>query len=345
MKQLFQRKGAALYILLLIAVLILASPTSADPAGTLTIPFDGEMNIILERLENSEAALVLSFLYVDGKADPENICEFEDNSLPAEETVSLSACDAVRVVYTYAPSPIPEDAAIIFSGISYGTAEFEFIFAQDQPTGKANPSRFYQYHTDFDLSADFFGSEGGRIYNELPDWPRQFIQPIAGTRDTLHLFTKAPLVAWNHFEIPLLTDRQYVHQDFTPADNAATFGHAFDRFSVGFTVLLNGKVDTGGVAAPESAETESFEGPINSYTTLLSFNNPRIEGNRQIYRMTLVPQNPPVLRVAFTTDKKNVYYWMSESNARYRFQINYPGMEAVEPLLESMDPFFDVYNR
>ena len=340
----FQNYFLSLCALLLSALLLTMIPVSAAANDTVPIPLGENFEIVLDRFENTEEELVLAFLFRSVDEGVENVCEFEDAELDGvigpetDQPIDASDCGAVRIVYRYAPSPIPTGADIIFTELNLGPAGLEALLADETEGNKVNPKRIFFANIGLIVKPAFFGEAGGKRFEELPKSPAQIPQfSLAATRDSAGFKLQNAIVGWNHFEFELVDTHQYVHQFFTPADTQANSYFPSDRlYFVGYTVFLDGVAVSGGAGMPESSQTELFEGPVNAYTGYYSFTDKRLSG-QGLYRLAF-SFGRPTLRIAFTPDGKNVYSWIAESNARPELVIRYPGSEEVEALMDAEAP-------
>ncbi len=136
-----------------------------SPIETLEIPFDQEIYIVRESVENSAEELLLTLLFT---SDPEvaadadvEICEFESSDIEESireyhekmsasdggavgepEPLDTDGCAAVRIRYRYAPSPIPADAELIFAQLDFGQPALEFIYTGPVEVGMPGKTVF-----------------------------------------------------------------------------------------------------------------------------------------------------------------------------------------------------------
>ena len=166
------------------------------PFDGISIPFDQEIYIVQEELENSADELLLTLLYAsdpeiaaDGEAE---ICEVESadiensfrtymenisagglDAVQPPVPIDADGCDAVRIRYRFASSPIPVDAELIFAQLDFGQPALEFIYANPSSfeyagTDGVLANRFLQRRNELTISPSFFGETGAKAYDRIP---------------------------------------------------------------------------------------------------------------------------------------------------------------------------------
>ena len=321
-----------------------------SPVETLEIPFDQEIHIVRESVENSAEELLLTLLFT---SDPEvaadadvEICEFESSDIEESireyrEKMSASGCGAVRIRYRYAPSPIPADAELIFAQIDFGRPAFEFIYTDPAYFESAGSdgvlaNRFLQRRSELTVAPSFFGENGARAYDAIPKMTAPQIADWApATRDRYRISLADVLFGKSHFELDAVASRQYVHRDFSEHDwNMVGNDKAIETIETGTRFLLDGKMigGTGSGGDGRYADEEQFDGPIHMDRYSMAFNHAGLmtaTPEMRLYRMNWVFYAEPKLRFAFTPDGKTIYHWTTALNYRPTFRVDFPGIEKI----------------
>lgn len=335
-----------------------------SPIETLEIPFDQEIYIVRESVENSAEELLLTLLFT---SDPEvaadadvEICEFESSDIEESireyhekmsasdggavgepEPLDTDGCAAVRIRYRYAPSPIPADAELIFAQLDFGQPALEFIYTGPVEVGHAGEDcipamRFTQRRNELTVSPSFFGEDGARAYGAVPKTPApQITDWVPATRGSYRISLADVLFGKSHLELDVIASRQYVHRDFSESDwNMVGNDPSIETVETGTRFLLDGKMigGTGGGGDGRYADEEQFDGPIHMDRYSMAFNHSGLmtaAPEMRLYRMNWVFYAEPKLRFAFTPDGKTIYHWTTALNYRPTFRVDFPGIENI----------------
>lgn len=335
-----------------------------SPIETLEIPFDQEIHIVRESLENSAEELLFTLLFT---SDPEiatdadaEICEFEsadiENSirtywenasaggsddLQSPEPIDTDGCDAVRIRYRYAPSPIPADAELIFAQLDFGQPSLEFIYTdptylENAGTDGVPANRFLQRRNELTVSPSFFGEDGAWTYDAIPKpTAPQVTDWTPATRDRYRISLADVHFGPLHLEMDVIASCQYVHRDFSGMDwNMVGNDKAIETVETGTHFLLDGKMigGTGSGGDGRYADEEQFDGPIHMDRYSMAFNPVGLmtaTPETRLYRMNWVFYAEPKLRFAFTPDGKAIYHWTTALNYRPTFRVDFPGIEDI----------------
>ena len=133
---------------------------SAEPTR-MTVPFRGDIVIEMESLENTDEALTLTLLYGSGDPAEDRVCEFVDGETEAGE-IDVSDCGAVRMIYRYAPSPVPADSPILFALVKFWDVQ-KLRFASSD----AFPDGGIVKRADSGFRVAFFGDDGQKLAEVL----------------------------------------------------------------------------------------------------------------------------------------------------------------------------------
>lgn len=366
----------------ILAAALLAVPTGAFaqavPFDGISIPFDQEIYIVQEELENSADELLLTLLYASdpgiGADEEAEICEIEsadiENSFRTYlENISAGGldevqppvpmdtdgCDAVRIRYRFAPSPIPADAELIFAQLDFGQPALEFIYADPASfeyagTDGVTANRFLQRRNELTVSPSFFGENGAKAYDRIPKTAGPQVTDWApATRDLYRISVSDVLFGPSHLELSVLLSSQYVHRDFSRMDwNMVGNNKAIETVETGTSFLLDGKMigGTGGGGDGRFADEEQFDGPIHVAPYSMAFNPVGLMAatpEMRLYRMNWIFDSEPKLRFAFTPDGQAIYHWTTKLNYGPTFQVNFPGMENIR--VPDQDDRYDSFSQ
>lgn len=331
----------------------------------IAFPFDQEIYIIQEKIENSQEALLLTLLFtsdpeITADADAE-ICEFESadiedsirtywenlladgsEGLAAPEPTDTDGCDAVRIRYRYAPSPIPAEAELLFAQIDFGQPALEFVYSHPADDGYVAADgipamRFTQRRNDLGVSPSFFGENGGRVYNEIPRMSTpQITDWSPATRDRYRVSIENVLFGMSHLEMDIIAFRQYVHRDFSENDwNMVGNNQEIEAVETGTRFFLDGKMigGTGGGGDGRYADEEQFDGPLHMDRYTMAFNPIGLMSaapQMRLFRMNWVFYENPRIRIAFSPDGQAIYHWTTALNYRPKFRVDFPGIENIQ---------------
>lgn len=316
---------------------------------TLEIPFKETVYIIQEGLENSAEELLLTLLFTSDPEIAENenakICEFESEEIEAT-VVNSGDCDAVRVFYRYAPSPIPADAQLIYSQLKLGSPAYEFIYSNPEFFEESDPvpvvgSRFSQRRNEIQIMPRFFGQDGAVVYDETVKSPVQIVRQSVfdraqSTKERFQIKMMDARFDRAHFAIEVGLIKQYVHRDFSNADWSMVDKDSLgdNPVEVGEHYYVDGTLagGSGGGGNASFPPTETYDGPDHKEIHAMAFNDNELmfvsETNR-LYRMNWTFPTIPVLQIGFTLDGKSVLHWAAEVNHCYRFRVDFPGVEKL----------------
>lgn len=360
-------KKISITFILLAFLSATAISVSADYAR-IEIPFNEEIFMIQENLLNSSEELVFTVLYT---SNPEiagdtsaKICELDNAEIQEQirtyenqsrkenienieepEDIETSDCDAVRIVYRYAPSPIPADAKLIGAEMDFGSYDLEFILSKMISPDNPSVTRFVQYLPTEKIDVAFFGEEGGKIYDET-DKSLDQIKPAASTRNQFHIYTEDFLSALHHFELSILFDQQYVHQNFTRNDWASVGDdRTIERSFIGFSSLLDGEFAQAGGGGNEPSEVESFDGPINTSQLSMAENHRYLDSGLELNRISFDFNTYPRLKFAYTIDGTYIHLWGTGLNTYMKWVVNFPDMENIHDLPAPQDWLHNIINH
>lgn len=330
-----------------------------SPNESLEIPYNQDLIIVREGLENSAEELLLTLLFT---SDPEissnpdaEICEFESSEIetPIREfyqqgmtgstpaPVDTSGCDAVRIHYRYAPSPIPADAKLIFAQLDLGQPTLEFIYSdpiyfESAGADGVPAERLTQRRSELTISPSFFGENGAQVYDAIPEMATpQIIDWAPATRERYQLSIEDVLFGSTQLKLDVVASRQYVHRAFSEMDwNMVGNDQAVDPVEPGTRFFLNGKMigGTGSGGDGQFADAEQFDGPTHADRYSMAFNHVGLmteTAETHLYRMNWVFYAKPKLRFAFTPDGRVIYDWTTELNYRPAFRVDFPGIENI----------------
>lgn len=342
-----------------LACLILTGVSAQGTFESLEIPFNQELIIVREGLENSAEELLLTLLFT---SDPEissnpdaEICEFESSEIEApirdfyqqDMTGSVPApvdtgeCDAVRIHYRYAPSPIPADAKLIFAQLNLGQPTLEFIYSDPSYFESAGADgvpaeRLTQRRSELTISPSFFGADGAQVYEAIPETSAlQVTDWSPATRDRYWISLDDVLFGSTQLKMDVIASRQYVHRAFSEMDwNMVGNDKSVETVEPEMRFLLNGKIigGTGSGGDGRFADEEQFDGPIHVDRYSMAFSHVGLmteTADTRLYQMNWVFYSKPKLRFAFTSDGKAIYNWTTELNYRPAFRVDFPGIEHV----------------
>lgn len=358
-------------MLILTLLIPLAAVSVSADYGTFEIPFDEEIYVIQENLTNSAEELNFTVLYASDPNVLTNanaaVCEFDQREIEEkirtyEEKLSQSAmggvnaedepedllitdCDAVRIAYRFAPSPIPADAKLIRAEFDFGAYDLEFILSKAVDPSFPSVTRFVQYLPSEKIRFAFFGEEGAKIYDETDKTFDSFARTL-GTRDQFHIYSTDFLSARHHFELDLRFDQQYVHQDVTPFDwTSVGDDRTIESVASGFSSLIDGEFGMGGGGGNSPSESEAFEGPINTAVMSLAENHRLLDSGLTLNRIAFLFNYYPRLKFSYTTDGTYIQSWETGLKTFTKWVVNYPGMEKIENLPDPSDWLHYLINR
>lgn len=346
------------------------------PFDGISIPFDQEIYIVQEELENSADELLLTLLYAsdpeiaaDGEAE---ICEVESadiensfrtymenisagglDAVQPPVPIDADGCTAVRIRYRFAPSPIPADAELIFAQLDFGQPALEFIYADPASfeyagTDGALANRFLQRRNELTISPSFFGETGAKAYDRiLKTAAPQVTDWAPATRDRYRISVSDVLFGPSHLELSVLLSSQYVHRDFSRMDwNMVGNNKEIETVEAGTRFLLDGKMigGTDGGGDGRFADKEQFDGPIHVAPYPMAFNPVGLmtaTPEMRLYRMNWIFYSEPKLRFAFTPDGQAIYHWTTKLNyyGPTTFSVDFPGMENIR-VPDQDDPYY-----
>ena len=269
--------------------------------------------------------------------------------------MDTDGCDAVRIRYRFAPSPIPADAELIFAQLDFGQPALEFIYADPASfeyagTDGALANRFLQRRNELTISPSFFGETGAKAYDRIPKTAAPQVTDWApATRDRYRISVSDVLFGPSHLELSVLLSSQYVHRDFSRMDwNMVGNNKEIETVEAGTRFLLDGKMigGTDGGGDGRFADKEQFDGPIHVAPYPMAFNPAGLmtaTPEMRLYRMNWIFYSEPKLRFAFTPDGQAIYHWTTKLNYGPTFQVNFPGMENIR--VPDQDDRYDSFSQ
>jgi len=286
---------------------------SAEPTR-MTVLFRGDIVIEMESLENTDEALTLTLLYGSGDPAEDRVCEFVDGETEAGE-IDVSDCGAVRMIYRYAPSPVPADSPILFALVKFWDVQ-KLRFASSD----AFPDDGIVKRADSGFRVAFFGDDGQKLAEALKDAPYYISEDYEPTvnRTKMELRKKSSdngllfqyqIRRINEFVYPTAYDGQL-----------CAFSDAPTAFQ-GSNVVLDGRVQLasgGGCDEEDSLSANRFDGPDIGWIEDYIFADPKLRQSDQI----IFEYVRPDLKFAYLNpENRTVHQWDTETETILSFAV------------------------
>lgn len=341
-------KYKSLFILTFVLVTMLATmvgPVAAQFYGPINVDLVGELHSTLETFENTPEKLTFSVLYASTAEAPEDVCEFDMQFLHEQSydySVDTEGCAAYRFVYTFEPSPIPADAEIIATEFDFGKVHLEFVLATDflPQLKQRQVVSLTPIRSEYAFDLAFFGDNGGRTYDKTRKDLTSILPVMLSTRNHIRLYVDDIFSQGPNFNFTLFTDHEYIHRDFTPADQILNPEFSTEKSYVGGGELFNGVFKSGGGGMTEYTTPEPFEGPINvSGMTFYNQTPALLRSGGPFSLARLILFGTESIRISYTTDETYVQKWeINHYDPTIQFSLTMPEFkdETIEnPTYES----------
>lgn len=286
---------------------------SAEPTR-MTIPFRGDIVIEMESLENTAEALTLTLLYGSGEAAADRVCEFVDGETEAGE-VDVSDCGAVRMIYRYAPSPVPAGSPILFALVKFWDVQkLRFVRSGGSPDGGIVK------RADSGFRVAFFGEAGQKLAEALKDAPYYISEDYEPTVNRTEMALKKKTSDNGLlFEYQVQRINEFVYPTAYDGQLCA-FGDGPTAFQ-GSNVVLDGRVQLasgGGCDDEDSLSANRFDGPDIGWIEDYIFADPKLRQSDQI----IFEYVRPDLKFAYLNpENRTVHQWDTETETILSFAV------------------------
>ena len=315
------KRGRGLFLgVAVFACLIAGRGASAQQTGErgeptrITIPFRGDIVIEMESLENTPEALTLTLLYSSGDPAAEPVCEFVDGETEAGD-IDASDCGAVRMIYRYAPSPLPADQPILFAMVSFWDVQ-KLRFARSD----AFPDGGIEKRAEVGFSAAFFGEDGQKLAETLKDVPFYIGASYEPTVNRTKMeLRKKPADNDLLFQYQIRRIDEFVHPSVYNGQLCA-FGDVPAAFQ-GSSVILDGRIQlANGVGCDEddSLSSNRFDGPAIGWIENYIFADSKLRNTDQIVFEFVRPD----LKFAYVNaENHTVHQWDTKTKTILNFAV------------------------
>ena len=314
-------RGRVLFFLVAVfACLIAGRGASAQQAdewiepARITIPFRGDIVIEMESLENTPEALTLTLLYSSGDPAAEPVCEFVDGETEAGE-IGASDCGAVRMIYRYAPSPLPPDQPILFAMVRFWDVQ-KLRFARSDASSDGGIVK----RAEVGFSAAFFGEDGQKLAETLKDVPFYIGASYEPTVNRTKMeLRKKPADNDLLFQYQVRRIDEFVHPSVYNGQLCA-FGDVPVAFQ-GSSVILDGRVQLAsgaGCDEEDSLSSNQFDGPAIGWIENYIFADSKLRDTDQIVFEFVQPD----LKFAYVNaENHTVHQWDTKTKTILNFAV------------------------